>query len=446
MNPMFQAHRDAFLAQLTERRAAALVFSGEAPTRNHDCDFVFRPNSDFFYLTGFREPSCALLLLPNGDGTPESPQSILFLRERDPAMETWHGRRLGVERAAKAVGVDLALPFRGLWTELRDYLKGYESLVSATGLDKARDGCLLDVLDKLRGSVRGGIKAPASLEHPRESLHELRLFKDDAEVALLRKAAAVTLDAHTAAMAASAPGVNERELDALINYEFSRKGGTGAAYNNIVAGGDNACILHYVENDQPLQDGDLCLIDAGCEWDFYASDVTRTFPINGHFSDAQRALYQIVLDAQMAAIDKVRSGTPFNEYHDTATRVLCAGLVDLGIIEGPLDEALEDERYLPYTIHRTGHWMGLDVHDQGSYAGEEGPRPFAPGMVVTVEPGIYIPLDCKDVEERWRGIGIRIEDDILLTKDGIENLSDGIPKTIEDVEAACAGAAAAVTA
>jgi Xaa-Pro aminopeptidase len=436
---MFQAHREAFLAQLAERGAAALVFSGDAPARNHDCDYIFRPHSDFVYLTGFREPSSALLLLPSGKGTPESPRTVLFLRERDPAMETWHGRRLGIERAPETVGVDLALPFGTLWDESRDFLKGYEGLVSATGLDQERDMRLLAVLEKLRQSVRGGIKAPTSLEHPRESLHELRLFKNEAELELMRKAAAITLDAHKAAMAASTPGGSERDLDALINYEFQRRGGTGAAYNNIVAGGNNACILHYVENDQPLEDGDLCLIDAGCEWDFYASDVTRTFPVNGRFTDDQKKLYQIVLDAQLAAIAEVQSGRPFTGYHEASIRILCQGLIDLEIIEGPLDEALEDERYQRFTIHRTGHWMGLDVHDQGAYANADGPRPFEPGMVVTVEPGLYIPLDATDVDARWRGIGIRIEDDIHVTEDGNENLSLGIPKTIEEVEAACAG-------
>lgn len=435
---MFQAHREAFLAQLSERDGAALVFSGDAPIRNNDCDYRFRPDSDFFYLTGFREPSSALLLLPHNEGTAESPRTVLFLRERDPAMETWHGRRLGVERAAETVGVDLAIPFDKLWDQLASYLKGYDRLVSATGRDKARDQRLLDVLDRLRGSVRGGVKAPGALEHPRTTLHELRLFKNEAEVELMRRAAEVSHKAHTAAMAATAPGVNEAAIDALINYEFGRQGGTGAAYNNIVAGGDNACILHYVENDQPLVEGDLLLIDAGCEWDFYASDVTRTFPVSGRFTEPQRALYQVVLDAQLAAIDEVRTGKPFNVYHDTATRILCQGLVDLGIIEGPLEEALEEQRYLPFTIHRTGHWIGLDVHDQGSYADEDGPRAFEPGMVVTVEPGIYIPLDNETVDAKWRGIGIRIEDDILITKDGIENLTGSIPKSIEDVEAACA--------
>lgn len=427
------------MAQLAERHAAALVFAGEAPTRNHDCEYIFRPHSDFFYLTGFREPSSALLLLPNGEGTAESPRSVLFLREKDPAMETWHGRRLGVDAAAETLGVDLALPIDELWDELKVMLKGYARLVSETGLDRERDQELLNVLDGLRRSVRGGVIAPGALEHPRETLHELRLFKDDDEVAVMRRAAEVTHLAHTAAMAQTTPGKNEGEINALLNYEFVRNGGTGAAYNNIVAGGDNACILHYVENDQPLGEGELLLIDAGCEFDFYASDVTRTFPVSGRFSDAQKELYQVVLDAQVASVEAVKPGRPFNEFHDVATRVLTEGLVRLGIIEGPVDKALEERTFAPFTIHKTGHWLGLDVHDQGSYAANGGPRNFEPGMVVTVEPGIYIPLGTEGVDAKWHGIGIRIEDDILVTKDGNENLTASIPKTIEDVEAACAG-------
>ena len=436
---MFKYHREAYLAKLSERHAAALVFSGEAPTRNHDCEYIFRPHSDFFYLTGFREPSSALLLLPNGEGTPESPRTVLFLREKDPAMETWHGRRLGVEAAAETLGVDLALSVDELWDELFDMLKGYERLVSETGVDRERDQDLMGILDRLRRSVRGGVTAPGALEHPRETLHELRLFKDADEVAILRKAAEVANIGHTAAMAAAKPGANEGAINALLNFEFVRNGGTGAAYNNIVAGGDNACILHYVENNQTLNDGDLLLIDAGCEWDYYASDVTRTFPVNGRFSAEQRALYQVVLDAQLASIDEVKPGKPFNVYHETATRVFTEGLIDLGIIEGPLDAALQEQRYLPFTIHKTGHWLGLDVHDQGSYASQGKPRPFEAGMVCTVEPGIYIPIGTEGVDAKWHGIGIRIEDDILVTKAGNENLTAAIPKTIEDVEAACAG-------
>lgn len=438
---MFQAHREAFLAQLAERDAAGLVFSGEAPTRNHDCEYIFRPHSDFFYLTGFREPSAALLLLPNGEGTAESPRTVLFLREKDPLKETWDGRRLGVDAAPEALGVDLALPIDEVWDELFTSLKGYERLISETGHDTARDAELVALLDRLRRTVRGGVTAPGALESPRATLHELRLCKDDDEVALMRRGAEVTHKAFVAAMAQTAPGKNEAEINALLNYEFVRHGGTGAAYNNIVAGGDNACILHYIENDMELADGDLLLIDAGCEWDFYATDVTRTFPVGGTFTDAQKELYQVVLDSQMASIDEVRPGNRFDAYHETATRVLAEGLVRLGIIEGPVEKALEERTYVPFTIHKTGHWLGLDVHDQGSYAQDGAPRPLEPGMVLTVEPGIYIPKGTEGVDAKWHGIGIRIEDDILVTESGNENLTASIPKTIADVEAACAAGA-----
>ena len=435
---MHQEHRSYFLEVLAERNAAAVVFSGAHKVRNHDCDFRFRPESDFVWLTGFAEPDCCLVLLPGGEGTDESPRSVLFLRERDAAMETWNGRRLGVERAPEALGVDLARPIDELWKELPKLLVGHDAVISATGTEPDRDRKLTEAMHRVRGLARNGVLAPLSVEHPRGTLHELRLYKNEHELEVMRKAAAVTLEAHTACMAAARPGGNERELDALLDYLFRARGGTGAAYNNIVAGGDNANILHYVENDAPLVDGQLCLIDAGCEFDWYSSDVTRTFPIGGTFTEDQKALYQVVLDAQLAGIDEVREGRPYNAFHDAATKVLCQGLIDLGIIEGDLDTALEEKRYLPYTIHKTGHWLGLDVHDMGSYADDEGqPRCFEPGMVVTVEPGLYFPADCEDVDERWRGIGIRIEDDILVTSGGQENLSAGIPKTIEEVEAAC---------
>ena len=441
---MHQEHRSTFLEVLAERNAAAVVFSGGHKVRNHDCDFRFRPESDFLWLTGFAEPDCCLVLLPGGEGTAASPRAVLFLRERDPAMETWNGRRLGVERAPEALGVDLARPIGELWNELPKLLVGHDVVISATGTEPDRDRKLTETMQRVRAMARNGVLAPLAVEHPRATLHELRLTKNEHEVAVMRRAAEVTAEAHVACMAAARPGGNERELDALLDYTFRARGGTGAAYNNIVAGGDNANILHYVENDQPLEDGQLCLIDAGCEMDWYASDVTRTFPVGGRFTDDQKALYQVVLDAQLAAIDEVREGRPYNVFHDTATRVLCQGLVDLGIIEGPLEEALEEKRYLPFTIHKTGHWLGLDVHDMGAYADEDGqPRVFEPGMVVTVEPGLYIPLDNTDVDARWRGIGIRIEDDILVLAGGQENLTAAIPKTIEDVEAACGAALAA---
>ncbi|MDF1798056.1 MAG: aminopeptidase P N-terminal domain-containing protein [Planctomycetota bacterium] len=444
---MHQAHRNNFLEVLAARNAAAIVFSGDHKVRNHDCDYRFRPESDFVYLTGFDEPDSVLLLLPNGEGTAESPRSILFLRERDLAMETWHGRRLGVARATEALGVDAAKPISEFWEHLPRLLQNHEAVICATGTDADRDEKLLAAMHRVRLMARNGVMAPMALEHPRESLHELRLYKNRPELDVMRRAAAVTTEAHIAAMKAAQPGGNECEIDALIDYTFRARGGTGAAYNNIVAGGDNACILHYVENNQELKDGQLLLIDAGCEMDYYATDVTRTFPIGGAFTEDQKALYQIVLDAQLAGIDEVQDGKPYNGFHDAATRVLCQGLIDLGIIEGDLDEALAEKRYVPYTIHKTGHWLGLDVHDMGAYTNEDGtPRTFEPGMVVTVEPGLYFAEDNQDVDPRWRGIGIRIEDDILVTPTGNENLTAGIPKTIEEVEAACAGASTPVLA
>ena len=440
---MYSEHRETFLEVLGERNAASIVFSGTHQTRNNDCDYRFRPDSDFVYVTGFNEPDCALVLLPHGEGTAECPRTILFLRERDPLMETWNGRRLGVERAPETLGVDLALPIGDLWDSLTELLVGYGTIIAPTGLDDDRDRKLLDVLSNLRNKVRGGTRAPASIEHPRDTLHELRLYKNENEVALIEKANSITLKAHHAAMALAADGRNECELDGEIIGTFMKNGGTGESYNNIVASGNNGTILHYGENNQVMRDGQMVLIDAGCEWNYYASDVTRTFPVSGKFTEPQRAIYQLVLDAMMASIDEVRPGVPFNVFHDTATRVLAQGLIDLGIVSGSLEEVLENRDFAKYTIHKTGHWLGLDVHDQGSYAGDDGPRAFEPGMITTVEPGLYFTEDDQDIDPKWRGIAVRIEDNILVTADGNRNLSDGIAKTIEDVEAVCAGQTAA---
>ena len=281
---MYSQHRETFLEVLDERNAASIVFSGSLQTRNNDCAYRFRPDSDFVYVTGFNEPDCALVLLPNGEGTAESPRTILFLRERDPLMETWNGRRLGTERAPEELGVDLALPIGELWDALPDLLVGYSTVIAPTGLDEDRDRNLLDVLSSLRNKVRGGVRAPASIEHPRDTLHELRLYKNQNEVDLISKANSITLKAHHAAMALAADGRNECELDGEIVGTFIKSGGTGESYNNIVASGNNGTILHYGENNQEMHDGQMVLIDAGCEWKYYASDVTRTFPVSGKFS------------------------------------------------------------------------------------------------------------------------------------------------------------------
>lgn len=445
---MYQAHRERLLQELSKTGTAALIPTAKHKVRNHDCEYRFRPDSDFWYLTGFAEPESMLLLLPSGvdDGGREpeegelpgsSRRAILFLREKHPEQETWTGRRLGVDAAPDALGVDEAYPIEDLWELLPELLRNYERILYRVGLDEERDRELLATVSKLRARARGGVRPPLELVDPAPLLHELRLKKSDAEIEVMRRAADITCEAHLAGMAAAAPGVGENEIDALIEYTFRRRGATGMAYTTIAAGGDNACILHYVENNQPLKDGELLLVDAGSEVDYYASDVTRTYPVNGTFSSEQREIYDLVLEAEETAIEAVKPGVPFDQIHATAQRVLARGLVRLGLLEGDEDSVIESGAHRHFTIHNTSHWLGLDVHDCGAYVKDGSSRPLEPGMVLTVEPGIYIASDDESVEARWRGIGVRIEDDILVTETGHENLTAAIPKTVEDVEAAC---------
>ena len=431
---MYTAQRERFLADLRERNLCAVIFTNTSKTRNHDCEYRFRPDSDFWYLTGFREPGSVLVLLPGR----EEGESILFLRPRVPAEETWTGLRLGVERAPEVVGVDEARPLEELWPALGKLLRGYKGVVYRTGSEPERDGMMLRALGQLRASVRGGVTAPEAVIDPATILHERRLIKSPAEVDVIRRAAAVTARAHTACMALARTAENESDLDACLISHFL--GSRGAeAYNNIVAGGANACILHYNDNDAPLRKGDLVLIDAGCELEHYASDVTRTFPVSGTFSPEQKAIYQLVLDAEKQAIEAVKPGTGFLDPHVISIGVLSRGLVELGLLKGSVDEVIESESYTRFFMHKTGHWLGLDVHDCGTYAKDGAPRPFEPGMITTVEPGLYISPDDESVEARWRGIGVRIEDDILVTADGNENLTANIPKEVAEVEAAVLG-------
>ena len=442
---IYREHRDGLLGELATRRAAGIFFTGHPPIRNNDCEYRFRPHSDFWYLTGFAEPDSVLVLVPNNEGG-EGPKSVLFLRPRVREEEIWNGLRLGVERAVEHLGVDAAHPMSELWSMLPKLLVDHDAVVYANGDDSERDRRVTEVLATLRRRVRGGVTAPLELLHPSLVLHERRLKKSEGELKLIRRAVEITTEAHVAAMRETAPGVNEAEIDALLDYTFRKNGSTGQSYNNIVAGGANACILHYIENDQPLKDGDLLLIDAGAEWDYYASDVTRTFPVNGTFSAEQRAIYEVVLAAEKAGIEQVGPGNTFESVHDRATEVLVQGLLDLGLLQGTLEEALESESYKRFYMHRTGHWLGLDVHDCGRYHLDGESRPLEPGMITTVEPGIYVARDDETVEERWRGIGIRIEDDVLCTADGREVLTAAIPKEIDEVEAACAGATLAAAA
>ena len=345
-----------------------------------------------------------------------------------------------MEAAPDSLDVDHAYCVDDLWEVLPDLLKGYERVVYCSGLDEERDRLMTRAIQSLRRMARNGVAAPMELVDVAPYVHEMRLFKSDAEIELMERAAAITTEAHMAAMRETQPGASENEIDALLEYTFKRRGSTGAAYTSIVAGGANACILHYVENNQPLKSGDLLLIDAGAEWDYYASDVTRTFPVNGKFNEEQRAIYEVVLKAQIAAVEHVKPGVTFLSIHDVALNAICEGLLGLGLLKGSVDSVKKDGSYQRFFMHKTGHWMGLDVHDQGQYGTPSGgSRVLEPGMVTTVEPGIYVALDDETVDARWRGIGVRIEDDILVTKDGHRNLTEKIVKSVEDVEAVCQG-------
>ena len=432
-HPMYRRHRERFLAQLEGLDAAALIPTGSHKIRSHDTEYRFRPGSDFWYLTGFHEPDCVLVLVPNRD----EGRVVLFLRERHREQEIWNGRRLGVEAAPAALGVDAAHPIEALWDELPGLLGGHRRLVYGAGIDADRDRRVEEVLTTLRRRAARGTNAPLERVDPAGTLHELRLFKDADEIELMRRAAAISVETHLEVMRAAAPGVGEHELDALFDYGFRRRGANGPAYNNIVAGGSNACILHYVENDRPLAAGDLLLVDAGAEWRNYASDVTRTYPVDGTFSAEQRALYDVVLGAQKAAVASLRPDTTPADTHAAALDVIVDGLVDLGLVKGSRDEILEEELYQPFFMHKTGHWLGIDVHDCGSYHLDGAPRLHEPGMVTTVEPGLYVAPDDESVEARWRGIGIRIEDDVLVTADGHEVLTAALPREADEVEAIC---------
>ena len=433
-------HRRRLLERLSAERTAAVLPTATEKVRNHDSHYRFRPDSDFWYLTGFGEPEACLVLLPElkGDGPGKC---VLFLRERDKEKEIWNGRRLGVEAAPEALGVDEARPISALWDDLPDLLAGYERILWRFGLDEDRDRRLVGTVNVLCGRARLGIRPPVELIDPLPLIHEQRLIKTEPELERIRAAAAITAEAHLSAMRVAAPGVNERELDALLDYTFRRRGGDGPAYTSIVAGGANACILHYIENDAPLADGELCLIDAGAEYGHYAADVTRTFPVSGRFSEPQRALYELVLAAQEAAIDAVQPGASVGSVHDVTVDVLVRGLIELGLCEGSREEVLESNTYKAFFMHKTGHWVGLDVHDCGYYNTPDGQsRLLEPGMVLTIEPGLYVDAENQEVEERWRGIGVRIEDDVLVTEGGNEVITAAIPKSLEAVEEACSAA------
>lgn len=420
----FQARRQLLQAKLPEG-FVAIVRAGELCARNSDCDFEFRPNSHFFYLTGYAEPGAYVLI--------NKTQSILFNLPKDPEKEQWDGFRHGVQGAVENFAFDKAFPLEEIDEQITSLLDGCQS-VWFDFSDDVLQQQIVSWQQTLTKKVRQGAKAPAQFNQLASLLGEMRLIKDAEEIALMEKAAQISVKAHQLAMQRVKPGMKEYELEAELNYCFMKSGSRTPAYNNIVASGSNACTLHYIENNAEIQDGDLVLIDAGCELGFYASDITRTFPANGKFSEPQAALYNLVLKAQKEAIDAVVVGSKYTDFHDVAVRVLSQGLIELGLLQGELESVIEDKAYRDFYMHNTGHWIGMDVHDVGAYKVEGESRPLSPGMVVTVEPGLYVSKDNMQVDEKWRGIGIRIEDDVLVSESGPVILTHGLARNIDEIE------------
>ena len=415
--------------QLRMREGVALIPTAPARLRNRDSDYLYRFDSYFYYLSGFPEPEAALVLVAG-----HQPRSILFCRKRDAARELWDGVRSGPEGAKPALGVDEAYAIESLDEHMPKLLANQPVLHYAPGADPAWDARVMGWLNQVRSQARAGIAAPGEIRDLRTLLDEMRVIKDDSELASMRRAAAISAAAHERAMRATRPGRSEYEIEAELLYEFRRRGSQHPAYTPIVAGGANACILHYRENSARLADGDLLLIDAGCELDGYASDLTRTFPVNGRFSGPQKDIYELVLAAQTAAIAAVKPGNRWDGPHNAAVGTLARGFVDLGLCTGTVEKVVETEDYKRFYMHRTGHWLGLDVHDAGEYKSGGEWRRLDPGMTLTVEPGCYIrPGD--GVPEPFWNIGVRIEDDVAVTASGCEVLTAAAPKAVREIEA-----------
>jgi len=425
----FIQRRAALLERMPDRSAALFVATPPAE-RNADVVYPYRPDSDLWYLTGCAEPSTALLLTRGCGG----PGTVLFLRDRDPKQEQWTGLRVGVSDAPARFGVEAAFPIEKLAEELPGALKKARVLIYRPLRPGELPAAVRAALMAVRGGPRGPHKGPHSVVDPTLTLHEMRMLKSGAEVERIRAANEITDEGLRTVMSTSRPGTGEWQIQADLEGAFRKRGGWGWAYPTIVASGDRACVLHYDSNAARADAGDLVLIDAGAEVGGYGADVSRTFPVSGRFSAAQRDLYQLVLDAQEGVIDAVAPGKTLDDLHRTAIRILSAGLLDLGLLEGPLDCVLETEAFKRYYPHQTSHWLGLDVHDVGRYYIDDEPRLLGPGMVFTVEPGLYVPGNDEDAPEAFRGLGVRIEDDVLVTTDGCDNLSAGIPKGVEEIE------------
>ncbi len=410
--------------------SAIIVASSPVKSRISDTDYLYRQDSNFYYLSGYEEPESILLIRPYA----KKDNFIIFCRDRDPLKEQWDGFRSGQKGAVEDFDADKSLSISSVDAFMPELLQGakniYYSMSSPCGLDQR-----INVwVDQIRLNTRAGAEPPQNLLSLDSIIHEMRLLKSNEEIEVMKQAAEITTEAHIRAMKAVKPGMYEYQLEAEYLYAFNKNGAKAPAYNSIVGGGNNACILHYVENNSELKDGDVVLVDAGCEYKYYASDVTRTFPVNGSFTEEQKQIYSIVLEAHRQSMDQLQPGNKWNLAHEKSVEVIVEGLIDLGIIKSKKQEAIDKGEYSKFYMHRIGHWLGMDVHDVGSYKQDGDWRDLEPGMVMTVEPGIYILDSLEGVEDKWKGIGVRIEDDVLVTKKGFEVLTSDIPRSIEEVE------------
>lgn len=426
---MFAKRRKEFIEKIGN--GVAIIRNPDELIRNNDAHYKYRTDSDFYYLTGFAEPNSVAVFAPNH---PEH-KFILFVRPRDPERETWDGKRAGLEGAVKEFGADISYDIKDLDEKLPEYIKNIDNLYYTIGMHPDFDQKIIGMINTLRRKGRAGEFAPSTIIESGKIISEMRLFKSSEEMDIMRKANYISQEAHIQAMKSVRAGMFEYEIEGLIDNVFRKNGCYSAAYNSIVGTGINATILHYTENNKELKDGDLLLIDAGAEYGYYAGDITRTFPVNGKFTQAQKEVYEVVLDAQKQATEMVKPGIRFIDIHNKAVEVLTKGMIKLGLLTGELETLIKEEKYKQFYMHKTGHWLGMDVHDVGKYFEKDlSSRTIEEGMVMTIEPGLYIQENTKDVPEQYIGIGIRIEDDILVTKNGYENLSERVPKEVDEIE------------
>lgn len=424
------ARRRKALVNRMEPNSIAILTAAPESIRNRDANYAYRQDSDFYYLSGFAEPEAVIALVPER----EHGEYLLFCRERNREREIWDGYRAGPEGACNDYDADDAFPISDIDDILPGLIEGRERVYYSMGRDQQFDQRVMYWVNAIRTKVRSGASPPGEFINLDHLLHDLRLFKSAAEIRLMRQAAQISAQAHIRAMQHCQPNRYEYELEAELLHSFVSAGARFPAYNPIVGSGNNACILHYTNNDRQMKSGELVLIDAGCELAHYASDITRTFPVNGTFNQQQKAVYELVLEAQSAALDKARAGNHWNDPHEASVTTIVQGLIDLGLLEGSVEEVIKTDAYKRFYMHRIGHWLGMDVHDVGDYKIDGQWRLLEPGMVMTIEPGIYIAPDDETVAKKWRGIGIRIEDDVLITKNGNDVLSKDVPKTVQEIE------------